>query len=150
MYCCQYSTYCVWFLLCYYQLPPLPSQSQLLLISNIYLGFPESSVVKNPPDSARRPGLDPWVGKIPWRRRWQLTPKFLPGKSHGQRSLAGSSPWGHKRIKHHLATKTTKQYLLGTYFPWHYTKHILSIVAFNIPQFCEAGTTHTINEETET
>ena len=44
----------------------------------------------------RRPGLDPWVGKIPWRRKWQPTPVFLPGESHGQRSLAGYSPWGHK------------------------------------------------------
>ena len=37
--------------------------------------------------------FDPWVGKIPWRREWQPTPAFLPGKSHGQRSLAGYSPW---------------------------------------------------------
>ena len=38
----------------------------------------------------------PWVGKIPWRRKWQLTALFLPGKSHEQRSLAGHSLWGHK------------------------------------------------------
>ena len=44
----------------------------------------------------RRPGFDPWVGKIPWRRKWQLTPVLLPGKSHGQRSLVGYSPWGRK------------------------------------------------------
>ena len=37
-------------------------------------------------------GFDPWVGKIPWRRAWQPTPVVLPGKSHGQRSLAGYSP----------------------------------------------------------
>ena len=37
----------------------------------------------------RRRGIDPWVGKIPWSRKWQPTPVFLPGKSHGQRSLAG-------------------------------------------------------------
>ena len=42
----------------------------------------------------RRPGFDPWVGKIPWRRKWQSTPVLLPGKSHGQRSLVGYSPWG--------------------------------------------------------
>ena len=46
--------------------------------------------------SIRRCGFDPWVGKIPWRRAWQPTPVFLPGESHGQRSLAGHSPWGHK------------------------------------------------------
>ena len=38
----------------------------------------------------------PWVGKIPWRRKWQPTPIFLPEKSHGQRSLVGYSPWGRK------------------------------------------------------
>ena len=37
-----------------------------------------------------------WVGKIPWRRKWQPTPVFLPGESHGQRSLEGYSPQGHK------------------------------------------------------
>ena len=40
----------------------------------------------------RRRGLDPWAGKIPWRRKWQPTLVFLPGKSHGQRSLVGYSP----------------------------------------------------------
>ena len=44
----------------------------------------------------RRHGFDPWVGKIPWRRKWQPTPIFLPGESHGQRSLAGYSPWDYK------------------------------------------------------
>ena len=43
-----------------------------------------------------RPGFDPWVGNIPWRRKWQSTPVLLPGKSHGQRSLVGYSPWGCK------------------------------------------------------
>ena len=41
-----------------------------------------------------RPGFDPLVRKIPWRRAWQPTPVFLPRESHGQRSLAGYSPWG--------------------------------------------------------
>ena len=44
----------------------------------------------------RRPEFDPWVGKIPWRRVWLLTPVFWPGKAHGQKSLAGYSPWGCK------------------------------------------------------
>ena len=44
----------------------------------------------------RRPRFNPWVGKIPWRRKWQPTPVFLPGKSHGQWSLGGYSPWGFK------------------------------------------------------
>ena len=46
--------------------------------------------------TCRRPGFSPWVGKIPLRREWLPTPVFLPGKSHGQRSLGGYSPWGHK------------------------------------------------------
>ena len=51
------------------------------------MGFPGGSVVKSPP--AGDPGFDPWVGKIPWKRKWQPTPVFLPGKFHGQRSLVG-------------------------------------------------------------
>ena len=43
-----------------------------------------------------KPGFDPWVRKILWRRKWQPTPVLLPGKSHGQRSVVGYSPWGHK------------------------------------------------------
>ena len=46
--------------------------------------------------SCRRCRFDPWVRKIPWRRAWQPTPVFLPGESHGQRSLVGYIPWGHK------------------------------------------------------
>ena len=46
----------------------------------------------------RRHGFDPWVGKIPWRRKWQPTPVFLSGKSHGQRSLVGYSPQSCKEL----------------------------------------------------
>ena len=42
--------------------------------------------------------LDPWVGKILWRRKWQPTPVLLPGKSHGWRSMVGYSPWGCKEL----------------------------------------------------
>jgi len=38
--------------------------------------------------------FDPWVRKIPWGRKWLPTPVFLPGESHGPRSLVGYSPWG--------------------------------------------------------
>ena len=41
--------------------------------------------------------FNPWVRKIPWRRKQKPTPVFLPVKPHGQRSLAGYSPWGHKK-----------------------------------------------------
>ena len=56
-------------------------------------------VVKNPFASAgeiKRLQFHPWVRKIPWRRAWQPTPVFLPGESHGQRSLVGYSPRGCK------------------------------------------------------
>ena len=55
-------------------------------------GFPGGSVGKEPTCNAgdhlkgRRPRFNPWVGKVPWRRKWQPTPVFLSGKSHGQRS----------------------------------------------------------------
>ena len=46
--------------------------------------------------TVKKSWFDPWFGKIPWRRAWQPTPVFLPGEFHGQRSLAGCNPWGHK------------------------------------------------------
>ena len=45
-----------------------------------------------------RPGFNPWVGKIPWRRAWQPIPVFLLGKFYGQRSQAGYSSWAHKEL----------------------------------------------------
>ena len=53
----------------------------------------------------RKLQFDLWVRKIPLRRKWQPTPVFLPGKSHGQRSLEGYHPWGHRRFRHDLVTK---------------------------------------------
>ena len=55
-------------------------------------------MVKNLPASAggARDGFNPWVGKIPWTRKWQPTPVFLAGKFHRQRSLADYSPWSCK------------------------------------------------------
>ena len=56
-------------------------------------------VVKNPPASAgeiKRHGFDPWVRKVPWRRKWQPVLVFWPGESVGQRSLSGYSPEGCK------------------------------------------------------
>ena len=84
-------------------------RSKCLLIS--WLQSP-SAVIVEPPEikwlsgkqsacrcrSHRRPGLHPWAGKIPWRRKWHPTPVLLPGESHGQRSLVGYSPWGHKEL----------------------------------------------------
>ena len=58
-------------------------------------------VVKNPPASVgdiRDSGFDSWVGKIPWRKTCHPTPVFLPGEFHGQRSLVGYSPYGHREL----------------------------------------------------
>ena len=61
---------------------------------------PGGALVKNLPASAGDPRgkFDPWVGKMPWRRAWQPTPVFLPGELHGQRSLAGCTPWDWKAL----------------------------------------------------
>ena len=57
------------------------------------------------PCQYRRRGFTLYIRKIPWRRKWQSVPVFLPGKSHGQRNLVGYSPWGCKRVGHDLGTK---------------------------------------------
>ena len=62
-------------------------------------GFPGGASGKEPACQCqrhRRQGPDPWVRKSPWRRAWQPTPGFSPGEPHGQRSLGGCSPWGHR------------------------------------------------------
>ena len=56
----------------------------------------------------QEPQLCSLVGKIPWRRKWQPTPVFLPGKSHEQRSLVDCSPWGCKRVRHNSVTINKK------------------------------------------
>ena len=57
--------------------------------------------------------FDPWVGKIPWRRACQPTPLFLPGESHGQRSLEGYSPWGCKESDTTEATEHTRTHAIS-------------------------------------
>ena len=90
-------------------------------------GFLGGAVLKNPPADAedKRHGFNPWVRKIPWNRKWQPVLVCLPGKSHGQRSLVGCHPWGHKELLQlndwahththahaHAHTHTHTQYLL--------------------------------------
>ena len=60
------------------------------------------------------PGFDPWVGKIPWRRKWHPTPVFLPGESHGRRSLVGYSPWGRTRLNNFTSLPAATQHVLAT------------------------------------
>ena len=75
-------------------------------------GFPGDSVVKkNSPANAGDMGFGLWVGMIPWRRKWQPTPVFLPGEFYGQKSLAGYSPQGSKTVGHNLATKQQQQFI---------------------------------------
>ena len=67
----------------------------------LFIDLPGGTVVKNPHANAgecKRLGLNTWVGKIPWRRKWQLTSIFLPEKFYGYRNLAGYSPWGHSQM----------------------------------------------------
>ena len=68
--------------------------------THTHTGFPGGSVIKKSAWQCSRLGLYLWVEKIPWSWKWQPTPLFLPGQSHGQRSSASYSPWGYKRIGH--------------------------------------------------
>ena len=87
---------------------PFPPHSELdfgAITLNSMDATSERDFVGESWEPSRRCGFDPWVGKTPWSRKWQSMPGFLPGKSHGQRSLLGCSPWGRKRVRHDLATK---------------------------------------------
>ena len=75
-----------------YSLEKLAANSEVSttsLGSIVQHSFPGSSAVKNLPASARDEGLIPWIRKIPWRKEWPPAPVFLPGESHGKRSLVG-------------------------------------------------------------
>ena len=67
-----------------------------------------AQMVKNLP-AMQETWVRAWVGKISWRRAWQPTLVFLPGKFHGQRSLAGYIPWGLQRVGNDWATNTHTQ-----------------------------------------
>ena len=74
-----------------------------------------------------RCGIDPWVRKIPWRREWLPIPVFLPGEFHGQRSLVGYSPRGHKRVRHDWATKRAHIRMHHTHTHTHTHTHIFPL-----------------------
>ena len=87
-------------------------QSCFLRNSSLILTLAGGASDKEPACQCRgcqRCGFSPWVTKIPWRRAWQPTPVFLPGESHGQRSLEGYSPWDRRESD---MTKTRRLYLL--------------------------------------
>ena len=87
------------------------SPASLRMVSPIVRASQVALVVKNLPVKCRRRKkirFYPWVGKIPCRRKWQPTPVFLPGESHGQRSLVGYSAWSHKKLDMIEATYYTR------------------------------------------
>ena len=106
------------------------SQTQLKRFSSS-----SSSSGKEPPCQCRkckRCRLNPWVWKIPWKRKWQSTPVFLSGKSHGQRSPAGYSPWGHKELdttEHNTAHFLLQLLLPASHQELHFANHL--------PEFCD-------------
>ena len=77
-------------------LSPLCVLTCLILTTTHSCNFPGGLAGKSDCLQCGRPRFDPWVGKIPWRRKWHPTPVFLPGESHRRRSLVGCSPRGHK------------------------------------------------------
>ena len=79
------------------------------LINTCYIvKYVIAQLVKNLP-AMQETRFDPWVGKILWRRAWLPSPVLLPRESHGQRSLTGYSPWGHKEAD------TTEQLTLSLF-----------------------------------
>ena len=85
-----------------------PWKAQLGTIKSALLswphGFPGGSHGKESDCQCGRPGFNPWVGKIPWRRGWLPTPVFWPGESHRQRSLVGLQPMGSQEAGHDWVT----------------------------------------------
>ena len=66
---------------------------------HLFLGLSRWLSAKEFACQCKRVMFNPWFEKIPWRRKWQSTLVFLPGKSHGQRSLAGYNSWGYKEVE---------------------------------------------------
>ena len=91
----------------------LEGREYVFLSSSFPWGLPGGASVKEPACYCRglkRCGFNPWVGMIPWRRAWQPTPVFLPGESHGRRSLVGYSPYSPtQRAGHNWSDWTNTQ-----------------------------------------
>ena len=83
-------------------------------------GLPWWLTGKESPCQCRSHEFYLWVWKIPWRKRWQHIPVFLPGKSQGQRSLVGYNTWDcySTSIKHHLATKQQQRIFVAQNLSW--------------------------------
>ena len=81
-----------------------------------------------------RPEFYPWVGKIPWRRKWQPTPVFLPGESHGWWSLVGHIPRGRKESD--TTQRIVFQSLLSRTITWQFCPFFLRFVELMYSNFC--------------
>ena len=94
--------------------PPFSFWSRIhcFLLSSLRRSSPGSLGGKESTCNVGDPGLIPGLGKIPWRRKGQPSPVFLPGKSHGQRSMVGYSPWRLQRAGHDWVTFAFFSYLL--------------------------------------
>ena len=103
--------------------------------------LPKWLSVKEPDCQCRRLGFDPWEGKIPWRRKWQPPPVFLPGESHVQRSLVGYSPQGRKEsdTTKHVCMLTNNCHVLFQVWSSFYIPGVggkwSSLPSFNHPIF---------------
>ena len=112
--CCPYS----WFVharhavcLVFFFVLPGGKLGPGIALGNVSWGFPGGTSCKEPARQCRRckrHGFSPWAGKIPWRRKWPPTPVFLPGESHGQRSLEGCSPRGRREVDRTEAAEHTR------------------------------------------
>ena len=93
-------------------------------------------VVKNPLANAgdKIHGFDPWIGKIPWRRAWQPTPVFLPGESHGQRSLVGTV---HRAVKSWIQLKGLGKTALHSLVWARWIEGVSQSHSFRIPILCK-------------
>ena len=96
----------------------------------------------------RRCQFNPWVRKIPWRRKWQPTPVFLPEKLHGPKSLGGYSPWSHResdmteQMSKFINLSATSNFLLSLYIPSiHFIHCIFHFQNFHLA--CFGVYTHT-------
>ena len=105
------------------------------LTGSLVMGFPGGASGKEPSCQGRRGkrcGFDPWFEKIPWKRAWQPTPEFLPGESHGERSLAGYTVHGIIRVGCHLSSFFSSS-LDFFYHVLPNSKSLSSLPPFKIP-----------------
>ena len=109
--------------------------------------FPRWLNGKEFPCQCRRCRFNPWIRKIPWRRKWQSTLVFLHGESLGQRSLAGRSPRGH-RVRHNLPTEHTHTLPLKVCILWPLQPNYIAVLLLQLhtttaypfaPEFSESS-----------